>query len=95
MDSPSEMGASGLSTSSPVAWESDGASTSVDKSSLPTCREEIGLSSGQFGRVLSLELTPGRPLLLRISWHSAVDLARASPSVTLVITGLVVEQKSS
>eukprot|EP00957_Ditylum_brightwellii_P137393 10475254-Ditylum_brightwellii.AAC.1 len=58
------MGASGLSTSSLVAWESDGALTSgvllgirgstsrmtgscveVDKSFLPTCGEEIGLSS--------------------------------------------------
>eukprot|EP00957_Ditylum_brightwellii_P074787 5683254-Ditylum_brightwellii.AAC.1 len=53
----------------------------VDKASLPTCGEEIGLSSGQLERVLSLKLMPGGPLLLRISWRSAVDLARASPSV--------------
>eukprot|EP00957_Ditylum_brightwellii_P052214 3959349-Ditylum_brightwellii.AAC.1 len=58
-----------------------GSCIEVNKSSLPTCGEEIGLSSGQFRRTLSLVLTPGRPLLLRISWPSAVDQARASPSV--------------
>jgi hypothetical protein len=106
--SPSELGASGLSTSSPVAWESNGASTSrvllgiwgstseitgsfieVEETSLPsfgedlslpTFGEEFGLSSSQLGRIPSLELAPGELLLLRISWHSAVNLARASQS---------------